>query len=157
MRVAEYLRARKRGAAPASDRSPPAPDIADRPAELSDLVVFDYLIGNLDRWGGGQTNVRTLGPGKPLMFLDNANGFHVQERPSATSEARLSAVQRFRKRTVEAVRVLNVTRLERRMRADPLAPVLSQTQLRQLAERQKRVLAHIADMQRLYGDRATPW
>ena len=50
-------------------------DRADRGAELSDLVLFDYLIHNIDRWGGGFTNVRTRGEGGPLVFLDNAGGF----------------------------------------------------------------------------------
>ena len=43
------------GVREATDPSRPvaqAPDTEDRPAELSDLIVFDYLTQNVDRWGG---------------------------------------------------------------------------------------------------------
>jgi hypothetical protein len=153
-----YVRARRRPAEPAPQRAPAQPrDFPDRPAELSDLILFDYLIGNLDRWGGGFTNVRALGTSKALMYLDNANGFHVRQEPSPTLEARLAAVQRFRKSTVTAIRRLDVDRLERRMSKDPLAPLLSEAQLDQLEVRRRRVVEHITDVQRRYGERATPW
>jgi len=53
------------GAREATDPSRPiarAPDTSERPAELSDLIVFDYLTQNVDRWGGDFTNLRSRGP-----------------------------------------------------------------------------------------------
>jgi len=136
---------------------PPPPDFADRPAELSDLILFDYLIGNLDRWSKNLTNVRALGPSKPLIFLDNANGFHMQKVPGRTLQNRLTAVQRFRRITVDAISALDVNKLERRMSADPLAPVLTKRHLIELEDRRRRLLAHVEDVRQRYGDRAVFW
>ena len=136
---------------------PPAPSFADRPAELSDLIVFDYLIGNLDRWGSENTNVRSISGTDRLIYLDNANGFEVREKPSAILEARLSVVQRFRKKTIVAIRMLDVKRLAQRMASDPLAPLLSDEQLAGVEERRKRVLDHVADVEKQYGANALPW
>ena len=84
------------------------PDQESRPAELSDLIVFDYLTQNVDRWGGDFTNLRIRGPGGPLIYLDNGAGFWLGEQRLGLMEARLKALQRFRRATVEAVRRLDV-------------------------------------------------
>ena len=113
---------------------PPPPDTDDRPAELSDLVVFDFLVHNADRWSESSTNVRTRGPGGPLVFLDQAAGFSARRARLTLLDERLAAVQRFRRTTVDAVRALD---------ADPLAPILDEVQLAHLAERREALLAHV--------------
>ena len=159
LRYELYERALQRGARGQRKRStvPPPPDFADRPAELSDLILFDYLIGNLDRWSRNLTNVRALGASKPLIFLDNANGFHLQKVPGRTLQDRLTAVQRFRRKTVDAISALDVNKFERRMSADPLAPVLTKRHLLELEDRRRRLLEHVADVRQRYGDRAVFW
>jgi hypothetical protein len=139
------------------DVAPHEPDIPERPAELSDLVLFDYLIGNLDRWGGNFTNVRTLGSGGPLVHLDNANGFHRRDGGLDLLDAQLSAVQRFRKRTIEAIRTFDVVELEARLAREPTGPILDREQLDALERRRKRLLEHVAEMQREHGAEAMPW
>ncbi len=152
----EYRSGERRLAEP-SLLDPPAPSFADRPAELSDMILFDYLIGNLDRWGGGNVNVLTLVSSSRLVYLDNANGFELRRKPSKLLEARLSAVQRFRKKTITAIKALDVKRLQARMASDPLAPLLSEAQLAALEQRRQRVLAHVAQVEKQYGARALPW
>ena len=132
----------------------PEPDTAERPAELSDLIVFDYLIQNLDRWGGNNTNVRTLGPGGPLMFLDNAAGFVLRRPRVALMDSRLAHVQRFRRSTIEAVRELDVERLQARMAEDPLAPALDARQVANLEERRAHLLAHVDALVEDHGEDA---
>jgi hypothetical protein len=147
--LARYRRARQRGAVAVA-----APPIDPRRAgELSDLVVFDYLIGNLDRWSRDLTNVRTMGPERRLIFLDNANGFEVRQKPSYVLAQRLKAVQRFRKTTIKAVRALDRDELVARMSSDPLAPLLNDAQLDQLEERRSRLLEHVAALEEAYGSR----
>jgi hypothetical protein len=143
-----------------SDDSTPAnePDIADRPAELSDMILFDYLTTNVDRWGGSFTNVRTRGRGGPLIYLDNGAGFTAG--PTARiplMDARVHALQRFRQSTVDRIRALDVERLERRMAADPLAPVLTPRHYEQLEERRRHLLEHVAAMEERFGARVFPW
>jgi hypothetical protein len=154
-RPGDYFKARRRGSR-ASSQKPSEPH-GDRAAELSDLIVFDYLIGNLDRWSDDFTNVRTLGKDKALIYLDNANGFELRDEPSRILEARLTFVQRFRKKTISAIRGLNVDAFERRMAADPLAPLLGKPQLEALEVRRRRVLEYVAQMETMYGVRALPW
>jgi hypothetical protein len=135
-----------------------APDVEQRPAELSDLIVFDYLTQNVDRWGGDFTNVRTRGEGGPLIFLDNGAGFWLGEQRLGLMEARLKALQRFRKSTVAAVRALDVDSLAEQMRRDPLAPVLNETQLDGLRQRRQAVLDHVEALVARFGEAAVlPW
>ena len=130
-----------------------APDTRERPAELSDLIVFDYLTQNVDRWGGDFTNVRSLGPGGPLIYLDNGAGFWLGEQRLGLMEARLKALQRFRRSTIEAVRRLDIERFGARLGADPLAPVLNEKQLDGLAQRRRAVLQHVDAMVARFGER----
>jgi hypothetical protein len=135
-----------------------APVFAERPAELSDLIVFDYVTANHDRWGGDFTNVRSLGENGPLIAIDNANGFPPgPERADAHAEAKLRAVQRFRKRTLRAVERFQLADFEAAMAADPLAPLLSQEQLVALEQRRQRAVAHMLEMHRKFAGRAFPW
>ena len=152
---------KKPGVREATDPSRPLagePDWEGRPAELSDLIVFDYLTQNVDRWGGDFTNVRTRGQGGPLIYLDNGAGFWLGEQRLGLMEARLKALQRFRRSTVDAVRRLDVASLAARLRSDPLAPVLNEKQLDGLRQRQRAVLEHVDAMVARFGEAAVlPW
>lgn len=130
---------------------PPTPDRPERPAELSDVIVFDYLTQNTDRWGGNNTNLRTVGEGGELMFLDNAAGF-VLGRRVPIMDQRLAEVQRFRRRTVAAVRALDVDRLQSRLEDDPLAPALDPRQLAHLEARRDFLVAYVDGLVERYGE-----
>jgi hypothetical protein len=118
---------------------------------LSDLVLFDTLIDNTDRWSGG--NVLTVGPGGPLVFLDNASAFlGYRARRGFFLERPLAQVCRLRRATVEALRALGpeapperrlAARLARSLALDPGRPVLGEVELAALDARLVRVLAHI--------------
>lgn len=152
---------RRPGVREATDRSRPlarAPATEGRPAELSDLIVFDYLTQNVDRWGGDFTNVRTRGAGGPLIYLDNGAGFWLGEQRLGLMEARLKALQCFRRSTIEAVRRLDVDHFAARLQTDPLAPVLNEKQLDGLAQRRDAVLQHVDTMIARYGEAdVLPW
>ena len=135
----------------------PTPSPSERPAELSDLILFDYLIGNQDRWGGGFNNVRTMGADGPLLFHDNANGFHLGRRQGRYARAQLHALQRVRRSTIEALERFDVQSLEARLARDPLAPVLTQRHLADLEQRRQEILDHVNELRATFGDDATPW
>lgn len=152
-RPGAYRRARAAGrtrTVPAA----PEPDVADRPAEMSDLIVFDYLSHNLDRWGGNNTNIRTVGEGGPLMFLDNAAAFTLGRARIPLMDRRLRQVQRFRRSTVDAVRSLDVDAYQARLAEDPLAPTLDPRQLRNLEARRQFLLAHVDALVERHGEEA---
>jgi hypothetical protein len=152
---------RRPGVREATDTNRPiaqAPDTEDRPAELSDLIVFDYLTQNVDRWGGDFTNLRSRGEDGPLIYLDNGAGFWLGDQRLGLMEARLKALQRFRRSTVEAVRKLDIERFSRNLAADPLAPVLNAKQLDGLEQRRRTLLEHVDAMIARFGEaRAMPW
>jgi hypothetical protein len=152
---------RRGGIREATDPSRPiatAPDTNERPAELSDLIVFDYLTQNVDRWGGDFTNVRSRGPGGPLIHIDNGAGFWLGEQRLGLMEARLKALQRFRRSTIEAVRNLDIERFSALLEADPLAPVLNEKQRDGLAQRRRAVLQHVDAMIARFGEtRVLAW
>ncbi|RZV55624.1 MAG: hypothetical protein EX268_01715 [Deltaproteobacteria bacterium] len=146
---------RRPGIREATDPTRPvarAPDIDARPAELSDLIVFDYLTQNVDRWGGDFTNVRSREKGGPLIYLDNGAGFWLGQQRLGLMEARLKALQRFRRSTIDAVRALDIGRFASRLREDPLAPVLNEKQLDGLERRRRAVLGHVEDMVARFGE-----
>lgn len=136
-------------------RASETPDTSERPGELSDLVLFDYLTENIDRWGGDYTNVRTRGAGGELVFLDNAAGFIDSPRASPSfMDARLHAVQRFRRSTVETIRHFDVEAYRVRVEADVCAPILTDRLYAQLETRRATLLAHVDRMIADHGESA---
>jgi hypothetical protein len=128
------------------------PDTIDRAAELSDLVLFDYLTHNIDRWGGDYTNVRTRGAGGALVFLDNAAGFIAGRARFGFMDTRLHSVQRFRRSTVDAIRGLSMERFRARVEADACGPILDDRLYAHLEERRVELLAHVDRMIAEHGE-----
>lgn len=131
-----------------------APDTPERAAELSDMILFDYLTTNVDRWGGDNTNVRSLGARGPLLFFDNGAGFTPGEPRIPLTDARLEALERFRPSTVERIRRFDMARFRARLGTDPLAPVLTEKQLRHLEIRRERLLEYVAELEAKHGEAA---
>lgn len=135
----------------------PEPDREDRPAELSDLIVFDYLTRNGDRWGGENANVLIRGPRGPLVFLDNGASFEPGDPRPSLMEARLNTLQRFRRRTIAAVRAFDMERYKARLATEPVQPVLTPTQLAGLELRRKALLEWVAHNESLHGEAIWAW
>jgi hypothetical protein len=121
----------------------PKPDHPDRAGELSDMLLLDFLLLNLDRWGGGNGNVLTVGVGGPLIFLDNAAGLSAGPHRRSLPDKRFFPVQRFRKPTIEALRALDLRALARRLEQDQAAPLLTVQQLEGIGLRRQAALAHV--------------
>ncbi len=135
------------------DRWPEArPDRPDRPRELSDMVLFDFLVRNVDRWSADLTNVRTRGPGGPLVFLDQGAAFAGGKPSSGHLEAQLRAVQRVRRATAEAVERFDLDAFRARLRVEPIQPVLDAARLEGLRVRRQAVRAHVRALRERFGD-----
>lgn len=128
----------------------------------SDMIVFDALIDNTDRWSGG--NVMTLGAGGPLIFLDNASAFlGFRAKHGFFMEKPLSQVCLFRRSTVEALRAAGPSAprprqlsamLAASLALDPAPEVLDAAALAALDARVSRVLRHIDACITRHGDEA---
>lgn len=131
-------------------REPLREEIAKRLPEWSDLMVFDFLIDNTDRWSGG--NVLSLGGGA-LIFLDNASAFAPwRSSRGENNSKRLAPLCRFRRATVDALRALGPAapvderlgaRLAQTLAADPMAPILGKSQLAAVDARVELLLEHV--------------
>jgi len=131
---------------------PVAEELVGRLPEWSDMMVFDFLIDNTDRWSGG--NVLSLGAGGPLIFLDNAAGFAPWRiARNETLASRLEPICRFRRATIDALQSVGPTveadrrlgaLLRRSLSRDPLAPVLGERQYSALDARVEQLLQHVA-------------
>jgi len=129
------------------------PDRPQRPLELSDMIVFDYLTSNVDRWGGGFTNVRVRDTDGSLVYLDNGAGFWPRAR-LGLMDRRLHALQRFRRETVEALRAFDLEGFRDRLASDPLAPVINDSRIRGVEERRLEVLRYVDELVERFGEDA---
>ncbi|NOY92843.1 MAG: hypothetical protein GXP55_16785 [Deltaproteobacteria bacterium] len=129
------------------------PDSPTRPQDLSDLIVFDYLTSNVDRWGGGFTNVRVRSADAALVYLDNGAGFWPRAR-LGLMDRRLEALQRFRRSTIRALEDFDLDHYRQRLANDPLAPVLSEARIQAVDERRRAVLEHVRKLVERYGEDA---
>lgn len=134
--------------------SVPKPGRPELPAELSDLLVLDYLTHNIDRWGGDNVNLLTLGKRGPVIFLDNGAGFFHGPDRQGLMEDRLKVQQCFRRSTVDALEKLDVAALGKKMATDPLGPFLDAKLLAGLEVRRRALLERATEMMRTHGEDA---
>jgi hypothetical protein len=153
-RPAQVRAALRRDAAPRAHHSRHRdPDAPTRPGDLSDLIVFDYLTSNVDRWGGGFTNVRVRSGDGALVYLDNGAGFWPRAR-LGLMDRRLEALQRFRRSTVEKLEAFDIDHYRARLATDPLSPVIDEARIQGVEERRQAVLEHVHALVSRYGEDA---
>jgi hypothetical protein len=70
-------------------------------AQLSDLLVFDFLIANPDRYSGG--NLLTNQDGSRIYFMDNTLSFFIEPEGNEKTRAALHRAQRFSQRLFQAL------------------------------------------------------
>ena len=131
---------------------PLPPDQTRLAAELSSLLLFDFLNDNVDRWSGGNILQQKAPAGGdaglpgPMLFMDNGAAFSALNdglgaRPDDQA-ARLDQVQRFSPSLLRSLRGLTEDSLRRAVSDDPLGPCLSDLQIRAMLTRRDRIIAH---------------
>ncbi|MCE5216496.1 hypothetical protein LLH03_05615 [bacterium] len=117
------------------------PDVATARA-VSDMVLLDYLQGNMDRFSGG--NVLEDAAGK-LWFIDNSEAFGSSSRPRQDFDR----VKRFDRGVIEALRKATEVDFTR-----DVGPWLTASELRGLLERRRHALQRVEELVGRYGDSA---
>jgi hypothetical protein len=86
-------------------------DKRDLAAQISTLIVFDYMTGNWDRWSGG--NVGFDESTRTVLFIDNDGAFYdvPPAGPLARQKGRLGAITRFSRGFVARLRALDAKSL----------------------------------------------
>lgn len=123
--------------------------------EISTMIVFDYLIGNWDRWHG--TNTLCDGTGH-LVYRDNNAGFQEPFRGSRYDTVRgwLLRTQRFSRNVIDHARALTFESIERAMapEADEGRPLLTPVQIRGVLTRRDELMTYVEALVAEHGEGA---
>lgn len=144
------------------------PDRTNLARQMSTLIAFDYLIGNWDRWSGG--NIKG-GPGGDYIYMrDHDAGFagRISESLQRRMLEPVKRTQRYSRSFVQAVRALDREKLIRELSRDPLLaehirldegpgpapakPVLDARVFNELFDRRDTLLTYIAALIDEYGE-----
>jgi hypothetical protein len=115
--------------------------------DMSELVMFDYLIGNFDRWSGG--NVAVDATGKRVVVRDHNLSF-LEPLPQPQADrvrGTMQRAQRLSRRFVSGLRALDEERLRAVLAEDPGAealPLLTEGQIAAVMERRATLLSRVA-------------
>lgn len=123
--------------------------------DLSNLVVYDYLIGNWDRMSGG--NLQTNADGTRVYLRDHNLAFDTPtpRRHELLMLERLDSLERFDRGVIRRLAELNREALERVLEPDPLAPetpILNDAQIDDLMNRRARIFMRLASLFAVYGE-----
>jgi hypothetical protein len=134
---------------PLPERMPPLA------AQLSNLLAFDYLIANWDRWSGA--NVKGDLSGRILYMRDHDVGFaaHVGELQQRRMLGNLLAAERFSRGFVARLRALTRSAYERELAEDAGfagQQRLSAASLDGLFDRRITLLSHVQALIDQYGE-----
>lgn len=111
--------------------------------QISDVLVFDFLINNPDRWSGG--NARMSGDKRKLYFMDNTMSFGLESRGHSKVRAYLERSEKFSRSLIERVRAMNEIRFRNSVSYDvaPFEYLLTDSEIAAVMERRKHLLAYI--------------
>lgn len=129
--------------------------------DLSTMLAFDYLIGNWDRFSGG--NVSTDEAGARLFIRDHNVAFQAPLHGARYErvQAALERVQRFSRSFVARLAAFDEAALDAALAEDvesEMRPLLSPAQRDGLLGRRRALLSYIGARVALDGaDRALPW
>ena len=115
--------------------------------DLSTMVVFDFVVGNWDRFSGG--NLPTDSSRQRALLRDNDRSFSTPllERRYDKLLDSLTRTQRFSKGTVRRLAALDEASVRQELARDPshaIGPLLSDTQIADVLDRRATALSYIA-------------
>ncbi|MBT8494209.1 MAG: hypothetical protein KJO07_14225, partial [Deltaproteobacteria bacterium] len=115
-------------------------------AQLSNMLVFDFLINNPDRWSGG--NARASADGRKLFFMDNTLSFGPHPRAARKVRLYMARTQKFSRRLVEHLRNLDEELVIRALEEDPGAFefLLTDRELEAMFSRKAIILAYVDEL-----------
>jgi len=121
----------------------PIPDDAYEMArQLSDLILFDFLIDNVDRWS--MSNTKGSPDGHTLYFMDNTLSFSNFAHGRTKSHLYLHRVEKFSRSLVTRLRHLKKRDVVRALADDgPLGPLVTSEEIAAVMSRRDAALAYI--------------
>jgi hypothetical protein len=122
-------------------------------AQLSQLVVFDFLTSNPDRYTGG--NMKTSADGSRLLFMDNTMSFFIEPDGNERTRAILHRTQRFSRQLYQALDRVTVPAMEQVLAqaSQDEYQILTPSEIRAVVARRDLVRRHIDGLVASYGPR----
>lgn len=121
-------------------------------AQLSNLLLFDFLINNPDRWSGG--NAKASPDGRMLYFMDNTLSFGPHPRAARKVRLYLQRTSTFSKSLVAKLRELDES-LVRLALAEELGPfdfLLTDKEIKAMFSRRDIALAYVDELIAEHGE-----
>jgi hypothetical protein len=122
-------------------------------AQVSDMVVFDYVINNSDRWSG--SNTKASEGSAALYFMDNALSFGNDRRGHSRVRTYFERSQKFSRRLVAALRAVDEAAVRAAVSWDvePFDVLLEEGEIAALMARRAAVLAAIDRLIATHGEK----
>jgi hypothetical protein len=124
-------------------------------AQLSDLIVFDFLTGNPDRYSGG--NMMTNEDGSRLYYMDNTLSFFIEPEGNEKTRTALHRAQRFSRHLYEALGRITEAGLSQVMAqaSEGEYEILTQPEIRAVVSRRDYVRRYIDGLMASHGAQET--
>jgi hypothetical protein len=122
-------------------------------AQVSTLIVFDFLTSNPDRYSGG--NMKMSEDGKQLFFMDNTMSFYVDGDGYERNREVLFRTQRFSRKLYEALDRVTIPNLNSALAEELGTPyeILTPAEIAALVSRRQVVQRYIQSMAAQLGER----
>ena len=129
-------------------------DVAGIVAQISNLVVFDFVINNADRWSGG--NVKASDDGRVLYFMDNTMSFGDDDNGHTKTRTYFERAQKFSRSMVAKLRALTREELSAAMTTDiaPFEFLLSDAEIKSVLARRDYAIRTIDRLIEEHGEEA---
>jgi hypothetical protein len=130
------------------------PESYDMVRQISTMVLFDFVIDNIDRWSG--SNARVSPDGTKLYFMDNTLAFGDDPNGHRKSRTYLERSQAFSRRLVARLRALTEDEVRAALEPDrgPYEELLGDAEIEALMGRRDTALAYIDDLIEEHGEEA---
>lgn len=124
-------------------------------AQISTMVVWDYLIGNFDRFSGGNARGNAEGDVVYLRDHDVAFGGRLGDKIHHRILRRMLRAERFSKSFISALRALTETQYRAELARDPAwvnGELVTDRALEHLFDRRRAAISHIDSLIGIYGE-----
>ena len=133
----------------------PVPDdVAGVVSQISQLVLFDFVINNADRWSGG--NVKASDDGRVLYFMDNTMSFGDDDNGHTKTRTYFERSEKFSRRMVENLRRLDRDTLRAALTSDiePFDFLLTDVEQKSVLARRDYAMRYIDRLIEQHGEDA---
>lgn len=125
---------------------PIPPERMSMARQVSDLIVFDFLTSNPDRYSGG--NMKMSPDGTELFYMDNTMSFFVDAAGPEKNREVLFRTERFSKGLYEALDRVTVPTLQRALAQEPGATydILTPAEIAAVVSRRQVIQQYVREL-----------